>query len=157
MRLINIVILITFLFSAGCAMGTNIVGFSDLQSYVEASLEKDNYLVFRAIIVPNSYLIINKYSFSSKGNNYYLTLQYETGDKIPSSAIKYMPLWAGVRIIIPKDNFDPKTDKIYYKDQEGEYKIIIGTKESWKKHIEERLKKDPDLSKEQLEHALGDI
>lgn len=157
MRLTKMIVLIVLLFSAGCDMGINIVDFSDLQSYVEASLEQGDQLVFRAIIVPNSYLIINKYSFFPKGNNYYLTFQYETGDKAISPAIKYMPLWAGIKVTIPRENFNPKTDKIYYKDREGEHEIITGTKNSWKNYIEKRLKKNPNLTKEMLERALGDI
>ncbi len=157
MKLINIVVLITFLFSAGCAMGTNIVDFSDVDYYVEASLEKDGYLIIRATIVPNSYDVITKYRFFSEGSNYCLTLQYEAGNKKPCSAIEYTPLWGGIRVTIPREDFNPKTNKMYYKDREGEHEIIIGTKGSWRKHIEERLRKDPDLSEKHIEQILKDI
>lgn len=142
MRIIKI-ILTTWgmLFLSACISKGAIVKFNDLYSYMEVSLENQKQLVFRALLVPKSYNVVTRYIFNKNqgehGDQYFFSLIEESGDKKPSSDIRYTA-WGGIEITVPIDSFDIKKDEVFYKDPLGRYKINLGTTESWQKYLDSK-------------------
>ncbi len=147
MKVCILFFLISFTF--GCEGGGNVVNFSDLFSYIEVSLEKKDHLVFRAEYV-NSAAVITNYKFykdQSSSNKYYLSFIEEFGNKKPIPSIEYQASWPGIKASVPIASFNPKTDEIFYKDRSGEYKVKVGTKETWAKYLIQKGLKNIDINK----------
>ena len=121
-----------------CESTGKIVKFSDLYSYMEASIEKDGHLVFRALFVAKSFTVVTEYRLYEKpdreGIKYFISLYEEQGDKKPSFGIQYSQ-WGGIEIRVPIRSFNSSKDKLYFRDNNGEYEIKIGTKESWEEYL----------------------
>jgi hypothetical protein len=122
----------------GCKAEKTAVNYADLYSHMEVSLYEENeHMLIRAVIQPYSYATISSYHFekvlneTATGSNFFLTFYLEAGDVEPVQAIKYTE-WGGIELRIPKDGFDRNIDKIFYRDEDGEYELAIGTKESWR-------------------------
>lgn len=122
----------------GCrAERMQVLSFEDV-GHIEVSLEKKDYLIIRAMSAPNSFAVITHYNFekskSVDSDKYFLTLYLEIGDKPPVSEIKYIQE-EGLEVTIPCDSFNPEKDAIYYKDNEGTYKLNIGTYRTWQDYL----------------------
>lgn len=131
----NAFILFSFLIF-GCVGGAQVVQFSEIRR-IDFSFERQGYLVFRAEWGNSAESIVNYQFYKDKNsqNKYYLFFTKEFGNKKPVSAIECPPTWAGVKLSVPIDSFNPKTDKIFYKDQSGEHNIGIGTNEGWVQYL----------------------
>ncbi|MCR4336511.1 MAG: hypothetical protein NUV91_01715 [Candidatus Omnitrophica bacterium] len=150
-KFIFVFIVATFL---GCKTTMNVVNFENFYSYMEASIDENkDYIVIRTLISPYSYAVIAKYIFvkdeNSLGNKYFLTFFVEGGDRKPDPAITYTD-WGGIELRLSKFPFDSNQDKIFYRDEKGEYEIIIGSKESWQQYLEREF---GSLSERERERA----
>lgn len=160
--LLQIVLLLVSFASIGCfheeqltfkiPRKEKIISFNSLESHIEVSLEKEGYLVFRCLIPPLNYpganlnyIISNR--VNAQGSKIYLTLLRNSDGRKPNE-IEYQKHWPGINLIIPKSNFDLKKDKIFYKDQKGEYKIIVGTKKTWVRFLKNKF--DFSINESQL-------
>lgn len=143
-------LLILVFFTYACEGRGQVVKFQDFYSYAEVSLEQESYLVFRALLAPKSYMVITRHSFhrneSPEIRKYYLYFIEEPGNKKPVGNIEYCD-WGGIKLTVPRGSFDPEADEIFYKDSLGEYKIDVGTKKTWMKHLRQKGLKDIDPDK----------
>lgn len=136
---------ISVLVFSGCITSHRVMRFEECLSYIEVSQEKESKLVFRLVLLPDSFNVVSKYKFYSKtspngkGKTFYLTIFKEKGSITPVSDIQYMENWPGIKITTSAKSFDSSIDEIYYKDSKGQYPIYVGTKKTWIKYLKDKL------------------
>jgi hypothetical protein len=122
---------------------------------LDAQLEKEvtfenGYLIYRVIPGPDSFVTMKNYELKiekgAKGSKYLIKLIMGRSLYRQNPSIRLIEEWPGYKVSIPAKSFNPKKDRIYYKDNKGTYRIRIGTRESWKKILQRKTNKYIDDS-----------
>lgn len=135
-------LVITFLSGCKNIIEKDRVNYDHFGSYMEYTIE-DDVLIVRGISGIGSYRFISKYKINKDENDniYYLSFYFNSKQDEKCMPEIEFKKWGGIQLRLNISKI-PLGNKLYYKDTNGKYEIINGSKETWRKYLLSRMNKE---------------